>query len=97
MIAAMPVINAHGNGNGVWATLCTINGLELVQVEEGQIQVHGSKPCPLTHFSNFHHDTLATNTLFVGKDIQHDSHYFHLAWRHRFAMPVTRAPPSLIS
>ncbi len=33
VIFSMPAVNAHSGVNGVWETLCTFNGLKLVQVE----------------------------------------------------------------
>lgn len=33
IIFSMPAVNAHSGVNGVWETLCTFNGLKLVQVE----------------------------------------------------------------
>ena len=37
LVTVMPVINAN-NSVGVWATLCTVNGLELVQIEAGNLK-----------------------------------------------------------
>lgn len=36
LVSLMPVLNVHGNAAGVWATLCTINGFELVKIEDGK-------------------------------------------------------------
>ena len=63
LVALMPVINAHGNSAGVWATLCTLNGFELVQIEEGTADTHSGKPCPFSHFSPFHQIDLSTTPL----------------------------------
>jgi len=47
LVTLMPVINAHGNSAGVWASLCTVNGFELVQIEEGEPILTKVKPCPV--------------------------------------------------
>ncbi|WGV98996.1 hypothetical protein QF117_05780 [Vibrio sp. YMD68] len=67
LIVLMPVINAHGQSAGVWATLCTANGFERVFIpspsndhefgakSSGDSSVSGSdhagSPCPASHFS----------------------------------------------
>ncbi|GAL30648.1 hypothetical protein JCM19239_1422 [Vibrio variabilis] len=48
---------------GAWATLCTLNGFELVQIEKGEESVtHKGKPCPFSYFSTFHNDALPTTS-----------------------------------
>ncbi|MGC9402362.1 hypothetical protein [Vibrio genomosp. F10] len=67
LIILMPVINAHGQSAGVWATLCTANGFERVLIpppsndhelgaksrdtSSGKGNNHAGSPCPASHFS----------------------------------------------
>lgn len=95
LVALMPVINAHGNTAGVWATLCTINGFELVQIEEGKVQPQHSKPCPFAHFSTFHQDSLPTTPLLTQLSLLISDSYTFLALSVRFEQQVPRAPPTL--
>ncbi|MDD1794407.1 hypothetical protein L4D06_23025 [Enterovibrio makurazakiensis] len=97
LVSLMPVINAHGSSAGVWATLCTVNGFELVQVEEGETsKTHSSKPCPFSHFSSFHHHSLSFNPVYTrSSEIALES-YPYFVKRIRFELPVTRAPPSFL-
>ncbi len=98
LVTLMPVINAHGNSAGVWATLCTINGFEWVQVEEGKTDSPShSKPCPFSHFSSFHQDTFPTThptrqTVCVSLE-----RYTYLALSVRFERHIPRAPPAIMS
>ncbi|CAM2953238.1 hypothetical protein VITU102760_12030 [Vibrio tubiashii] len=96
LVTLMPVINAHGASAGVWATLCTINGFELVQVEEGKVETQHSKPCPFSHFSSFHQDTLPTPTHFRRTSIATFDSYAYLALSERFQLAIPRAPPTLL-
>ncbi|EIJ2379469.1 hypothetical protein NMS00_002789 [Vibrio alginolyticus] len=94
LVTLMPVINAHGNSMGVWATLCTLNGFELVQIEEGDNSVsHKGKSCPFSHFSTFHHDTLPTTPILSRQSLVTSDSYAYLALSVRFETPVPRAPP----
>ena len=94
LVTLMPVINAHGSNAGVWAMLCTVNGFELVQVEEGQeVKTHSGKPCPFSHFSTFHHDTLPTIPILSRLSSVISDSYTYLALSVRFETPVPRAPP----
>ncbi|OAJ95780.1 hypothetical protein [Vibrio bivalvicida] len=95
LVTLMPVINAHGASAGVWATLCTINGFELVQVEEGKVETQHSKPCPFSHFSTFHQDTLPTPTHPRRSTIANIESYAFLALSERFQLAIPRAPPAL--
>lgn len=95
LVTLMPVINAHGSSADVWATLCTLNGFELVQIEKGKLaQPHG-KPCPFSFFSTFHHDRLPTTQTLTPRlsRVISDSYTF-LALSVRFEKPTPRAPPS---
>ncbi|CAH1530482.1 conserved hypothetical protein [Vibrio rotiferianus] len=97
LVTLMPVINAHGNSMGVWATLCTLNGFELVQIEEGDNSVsHKGEPCPFSHFSTFHHDTLPTTPILSRLSSVISDSYTYLALSVRFETPVPRAPPKLV-
>ncbi|WP_394252221.1 hypothetical protein [Vibrio profundi] len=96
LVTLMPVINAHGNSAGVWATLCTVNGFELVQVEEGQPETHNGKPCPFSHFSTFHHDELPTTLLATRHSLIVSDSYAFLALSERFKKQAPRAPPSFL-
>ncbi|WCP68677.1 hypothetical protein LYZ37_19270 [Vibrio tubiashii] len=96
LVTLMPVINAHGASAGVWATLCTINGFELVQVEEGKVETQHSKPCPFSHFSSFHQDTLPTPTHSRRTSIATFDSYAYLALSERFQLAIPRAPPTLL-
>ncbi|MDQ2164951.1 hypothetical protein B9J80_05900 [Vibrio sp. V12_P9A6T4] len=93
LVSLMPVINAHGNTAGVWATLCTINGFELVQIEEGKVQTQHTKPCPFAHFSTFHQDSLPTTPLLTRLNLFVSDSYTFLALSVRFEKQVPRAPP----
>ncbi|MBD1558725.1 hypothetical protein HC752_17475 [Vibrio sp. S9_S30] len=97
LVTLMPVINAHGSNAGVWAMLCTVNGLERVQIEEGQeFQTHNSKPCPFSHYSTFHHSHLPTTPIFQLFRFAMESQYVFLARNVRYQWQTPRAPPSLI-
>ncbi|MCR9664081.1 hypothetical protein [Vibrio parahaemolyticus] len=94
LVTLMPVINAHGNSMGVWATLCTLNGFELVQIEEGDSSVtHKGKPCPFSYFSTFHQDSLPTTPILSRLSSVISERYTFLALSVRFETPVPRAPP----
>ncbi|HHX8582574.1 TPA: hypothetical protein ACVO3D_000980 [Vibrio diabolicus] len=96
LVTLMPVINAHGNSMGVWATLCTLNGFELVQIEESDNAVsHKGKLCPFSHFSTFHHDSLPTTPILPQLSLVISESYTFLALSVRFETPVPRAPPKL--
>ncbi|MBW3695646.1 hypothetical protein EK599_08060 [Vibrio sp. T187] len=97
LVTLMPVINAHGNSAGVWATLCTVNGFELVQVEEGQPETHSGKPCPFSHFSTFHQDELPTTLLATRLSFVVSERYAFLALSERFKKQVPRAPPAQLA
>lgn len=98
LVTLMPVINAHGASAGVWATLCTVNGFELVQVEEGEPDnTHNGKPCPFSHFSSFHQDSLPTPLYFAQHSIAPLSHYTFLALSVRYEHAIVRAPPLYFS
>jgi len=94
LVTLMPVINAHGASAGVWATLCTINGFELVQVEEGKADVQHSKPCPFSHFSIVHQDSFPTPTYIRKTSLAIGDQYTYLALSDRFQIAIPRAPPS---
>ena len=94
LVTLMPVINAHGNSMGVWATLCTLNGFELVQIEEGDNSVsHKGKPCPFSHFSTFHHDTLPTTPILSRQSLVISDSYAFLALSERYTRQAPRGPP----
>ncbi|WP_295893610.1 hypothetical protein [uncultured Vibrio sp.] len=96
LVSVMPVINAHGASAGVWATLCTINGFELVQIEEGKPETQHSKPCPFGHFSPFHHDSLTTApplSIHSFDDLECYAPFVHGV---RYQLALVRAPPFLL-
>jgi hypothetical protein len=93
LVTLMPVINAHGSNAGVWATLCTVNGFELVQVEEGKAETQHSKPCPFSHFSSFHQDSLPTPLYVARQSIAPFEAYTFLALSARYQLAIPRAPP----
>lgn len=95
LVTLMPVINAHGASAGVWATLCTINGFELVQVEEGTAETQHSKPCPFSHFSSFHQDSLPTPQHARKTTLADIDSYTYLALSERFQLAIPRAPPMI--
>ena len=97
LVTLMPVINAHGASAGVWATLCTINGFELVQVEEGKPETQHSKPCPFSHFSSFHHDSLPTPTHTRKSVLAQWGQYTYLALSVRSFTAIPRAPPGIFT
>ncbi|MDA0149613.1 hypothetical protein [Vibrio sp. LaRot3] len=93
LVVAMPVINAHGQSAGVWATLCTINGFELVQVEEGHsIKPHG-KPCPFGHFTYLEIGSISPVVIdrVVTLSTAFSTTILTLSSRYKSAFP--RAPP----
>lgn len=96
LVTLMPVINAHGASAGVWATLCTINGFELVQVEEGKVETQHSKPCPFSHFSSFHQDSFPTPQHARKTSLAQFDTYTFLALSERFQLAVPRAPPAFL-
>ncbi|KJY83883.1 hypothetical protein TW81_06035 [Vibrio galatheae] len=93
LVTLMPVINAHGASAGVWATLCTINGFELIQIEEGKAETQHAKPCPFSHFSTFHQDTFPTPTHRQKEALANIESYTYLALSERFQLAIPRAPP----
>lgn len=97
LVTLMPVINAHGSSVGVWVRLCTINGFEYVQVETTQSTAEPttqhSKPCPFTHYSNFHHFSTSPTLYFTRTLIVRDAEYAFLALSGRFELAIPRAPP----
>ena len=96
LVTLMPVINAN-NSVGVWATLCTVNGLELVQIEEGKPQTHEGKPCPFSHYSSFHDLALLTLPVLGRVSVSIQAHYSFLAHHVRYQWQVPRAPPVILS
>ncbi|MDF2152634.1 hypothetical protein [Vibrio sp. CAU 1672] len=97
LVTLMPVINAHGNGAGVWATLCTLNGFKFVQIEQADRSVtHKGKSCPFSHFSSFHCDSLPTALVLSRLNWVISDSYTFLALSVRFETPVARAPPLLL-
>ncbi|WP_367989630.1 hypothetical protein AB2S62_20675 [Vibrio sp. NTOU-M3] len=96
LVTLMPVINAHGSSTGVWATLCTLNGFELVQIEEGEVNSSShAKACPFGHFSSFHQDKLPTVHTSTNAVYAHARQYVYLALNIRFEQHIPRAPPQL--
>lgn len=93
LVTLMPVINAHGASAGVWATLCTVNGFKLVQIEEGKVETQHSKPCPFSHFSTFHQDSIPTPTFVTRHASTLIEPYAFLALSVRYQIAVPRAPP----
>ncbi|EGU50958.1 hypothetical protein VINI7043_11591 [Vibrio nigripulchritudo ATCC 27043] len=98
LVTLMPVINAHGSNAGVWAMLCTVNGFELVQIEEGQeVKTHSGKPCPFSHYSTFHHNNLPTTPIFQLLSFAIENQYVYLALNVRYQLHTPRAPPAYFS
>ncbi|WP_070965856.1 hypothetical protein [Vibrio sonorensis] len=93
LVTMMPVINAHGANAGVWATLCTVNGFELIQIEEGEAETHNGKPCPFSHFSSFHQDRLPTTLTLQQRGYAEYERYTFLALSVRYETHIPRAPP----
>ncbi len=96
LVTLMPVINAN-NSVGVWATLCTVNGLELVQIEEGKPQIHEGKPCPFSHYSSFHDLELLPVPVLARLSVSVQEHYSFLAHNVRYQWQTPRAPPAVLS
>lgn len=97
LVTLMPIINAHGNSAGVWATLCTLNGFELVQVEEGTAETHSGKPCPFSHFSPFFDNKLPSTLLTTRLSLIVSERYAFLALSERFKKQIPRAPPFVLT
>lgn len=95
LVSLMPIINAHGASAGVWTKLCTINGFELVQIEEGKGQIQHSKPCPFSYFSCFHQDSFPTPQHARRIILAKFDAYTFLALSERFQLAIPRAPPIL--
>lgn len=93
LVASMPIINAHGASNGIWAMLCTINGFELVQVKPGELKSPHSKACPFTYFSSFHQHSLPTPLHIAATTLALVTTYAFLALSERFQLAIPRAPP----
>lgn len=93
LVSLMPIINAHGASAGIWATLCTINGFELVQIEEGKGQTQHNKPCPFSHFSCFHQVYFPTGQHERRIALAQFDTYTFLALSERFQLAIPRAPP----
>ncbi|WP_319534479.1 hypothetical protein [uncultured Vibrio sp.] len=93
LVSIMPVLNAHSNVAGVWTTLCTINGFELVKVEDGKPQTQHSKPCPFAYFSNFHTTELLPTLIPIRQTTAQTNGYTFLALSARFESAIPRAPP----
>ncbi|MDN3611865.1 hypothetical protein ACODM8_18555 [Vibrio ostreicida] len=95
LVSLMPVINAYGANAGVWATLCTLNGFELVQIEEGTPNPSHSKPCPFAHYSSFHQDGFLTPVVLTLCSFAPVDSYAFLALNTRYQWAIVRAPPRL--
>ncbi|GAM53993.1 hypothetical protein JCM19231_3513 [Vibrio ishigakensis] len=98
LVTLMPVINAHGSNAGVWASLCTLNGFKLVQIEEANphTQQH-AKPCPFSYFSSFHQHKLKLTLPRESQSLVVDGEYSHPSLAVRFEQHTPRAPPSLFT
>lgn len=109
LIALMPVINAHGQSAGVWATLCTANGFERVLVrdavtssssETSSLETsnnHNGPSCPASQFS-YHHDFAIQPASRLGQacliKVRGDQPVLQSSYR-KFRFP--RAPPIVAS
>ncbi|MBU2899042.1 hypothetical protein KO511_20385 [Vibrio hepatarius] len=96
LIVLMPVINAHGSNAGVWASLCTLNGFKLVQIEEGQPETQHGKACPFGHFSCFHQITFPTPFCVLRCVYISSEPYAYLALNVQYQLAFPRAPPLLL-
>ncbi|WP_330960940.1 hypothetical protein [Photobacterium sp. 53610] len=58
LIVAMPVVNAHNQPAGTWASLCTLGGFKLVKLADGKDQLKHDPQghCPIGMFSLAHTD-----------------------------------------
>lgn len=92
LVTLMPIMNAN-SGVGVWAKLCTVNGIKLVQVEEGKPEVHQGKPCPFSHYSSFHHLDIFTAPVLLRSQLASPERYAFVPQRLRYQWQVPRAPP----
>lgn len=101
LVSLMPVINTHGSNAGVWETLCTVNGFELVLIEDSDEAAgagkHHGKPCPFSHFSTSQHVTLTATDTHTYVKFSGNQDYTLLAQRVRFESPIARAPPLSVS
>ncbi|WP_284191765.1 hypothetical protein [Vibrio zhanjiangensis] len=93
LVALMPVINAHGPNAGVWASLCTLNGFKLVQIDEGKPAAQHAKACPFGHFSCFHHDALPIPHRLLRIEYVSNDWYVYVALNTRYLSAFPRAPP----
>lgn len=93
LVALMPIINAHGAAAGLWATLCTINGFELVQVKPGELEPQHNKACPFTHFSSFHQDSFSSPLYSAALTLALVRTYAFWSLSERFQLAIPRAPP----
>lgn len=99
VLVAMPVVNAHNQPVGVWASLCTLSGFKLVKLADGQTQqfqhdTHGQ--CPIGLFSLAHADDR-----WLDPGVKHQElapyryHFTPQGWEYAFF--ITRAPPVVIT
>lgn len=96
LVSLMPVINAHSSAQGVWESLCTLNGFKLVKIDDGKLATQSSKPCPFGHFTSFHYQ--ASSPAILPGRFQYSSagEYVFLPASEKYKRPVSRAPPRLL-
>lgn len=92
----MPALNAHSGVNGVWETLCTLNGFKLVQVEgnDGDSQPASGAHCVFSYGVDLHTETLtpsSTHLPIVRVQAQTNQPSLY-SYYYRFGSPP-RAPP----
>ncbi|OEF23891.1 hypothetical protein [Vibrio rumoiensis] len=98
LLAAMPVVNAHSGTNGVWETLCTLNGFKLVQIEgeADDIQPVAGSHCVFAHLLVT--QAVIAKPYFIFQPFQHiriqRNHVDIPSYHYRFEAPP-RAPPAL--
>ncbi len=107
LIALMPVINAHAQAAGVWATLCTANGFERVFVRErvtvdfattslSDVNGHYKGPsCPASHFSYQHDFAIQASLRLVQVQLISIELYHAVLQPPHHTLRFPRAPPAL--
>ncbi|MBD8513564.1 hypothetical protein KCG43_15890 [Photobacterium sp. WH24] len=96
LLIAMPVVNAHHQPAGTWASLCTLGGFKLVKLADGKDQLkHDTQGhCPIGVFSLAHIDERWLGLGEPGLAQPANTYQFTPRQWHYFLSP-SRAPPAV--
>ncbi|UXI02544.1 hypothetical protein [Photobacterium sp. TY1-4] len=98
LLVAMPVVNAHNQPAGTWASLCTLTGFKLVKLadSESQLQHDTQSHCPIGLFSLAHAESPRLELGVAGRErIVSLYHFAPQPWP--FSWFSSRAPPFTFS